>query len=134
VVQRDLRKRYGLFLDFLLRSRRLDMNAPAGAQVIPEHVEGYVAELKRRVSSVTVYGSIQKLRRLTRMTFDQGRDVAVLRPGQQIAFPMTRHPPIFNRRRPLTDRDEIRNLPSSIAIQARSLRSADRPLRSKMAK
>ena len=57
-MQRDLRKRYGLFLDFLSRSGRLDMNAPAGAQVTPENVEGYVAELKGRVSSVTVYGSI----------------------------------------------------------------------------
>src|SRR6266404_5321924 len=40
---------------------------------------------------------------VTRMTLDQGRDVAVVRPGQQIAFPMARHRPIFNRRRSLTD-------------------------------
>jgi hypothetical protein len=40
------------------------------------------------------------------MTFDQGRDIAVLRPGQEIAFPMARHRPIFNRRRSLTDREE----------------------------
>ena len=46
MVQRDLGKRYGLFLDFLSRSGRLDMNAPAGAQVTPENVEAYVAELK----------------------------------------------------------------------------------------
>jgi hypothetical protein len=31
------------------------------------------------------------------MTLDQGRDVAVVRPGQQIAFPVARHRPIFNR-------------------------------------
>jgi hypothetical protein len=31
MVQRDLRKRYGLFLDSLSRSGRLDVNAPAGA-------------------------------------------------------------------------------------------------------
>jgi hypothetical protein len=66
-VQRDLRKRYGLFLNFLSRSGRLDMNAPAGGQVTPENVEGYVAELKSRVSSVTVYGSIQKLRRFVQL-------------------------------------------------------------------
>ena len=30
-------------------------------------------------------------------------DVAVVRPGQEIAFPMARHRPIFNRRRSLTD-------------------------------
>jgi integrase len=67
VVQYDLTKRYGLFLDFLSRSGRLDMSAPAGKQVSPEHVEGYVAELKQRVSSVTVYGSIQKLRRFVQL-------------------------------------------------------------------
>jgi site-specific recombinase XerD len=67
VVQHDLRKRYGLFLDFLSRSDRLDMNAPAGAQVTPENVDPYVAELRSRVSSVTVYGSIQKLRRFAQL-------------------------------------------------------------------
>ena len=34
------------------------------------------------------------------MTFDQGRDVAVPGPGQEIAFPT-----IFNRCRPLTERE-----------------------------
>ena len=67
VVQRDLGKRNGLFLDFVARSGRLVMNAPAGAHVTPENVAGWVAELKSRVSSVTVYGSIQKLRRFTQL-------------------------------------------------------------------
>ena len=67
VVQRDLGKRNGLFLESVSRSGRLDMNAPAGAHVTPENVEGYVAELKGRVSSVTVYGSIQKLRRFVQL-------------------------------------------------------------------
>jgi hypothetical protein len=67
VVQHDLRKRNALFLDFLSRSGRLDISAPAGAHVTPENVEAYVAELKSRVSSVTVYGSIQKLRRFVQL-------------------------------------------------------------------
>ena len=66
-MQHDLGKRHGLFLDFVARSERLDMNAPAGAQVTPENVDAYVAELKSRVSSVTVYGSIQKLRRFVQL-------------------------------------------------------------------
>ena len=33
---------------------------------------------------------------VARMTFDQGRDVAVPGPGQEIAFPMTRDRTIFN--------------------------------------
>src|SRR6478736_2675272 len=49
VVQHDLRKRYGLFLDFLARSGRLDMSASAGAQVTPENVDPYVTALKNRV-------------------------------------------------------------------------------------
>src|SRR2546423_15304621 len=71
---------------------------------------------------------------VTRMTLDQGRDVAVLRPGQEIAFPMARHRPIFNRCRSLTDRDDILDLPPSIADETRLFRSTDRALRPKMAK
>jgi integrase len=67
VTHRDLAKRYGLFFDFLLRSRRLDKDAGAGAQVIPDHVGAYVAEMKGRVRSVTVYESIQKLRRVIQL-------------------------------------------------------------------
>ena len=68
VVQHDLAKRCGLFFDSLMRSGKLDMNAAAGMQVTPGNVEAYVAELKSRVSSVTVYGSIQKLRRFVQLT------------------------------------------------------------------
>jgi site-specific recombinase XerD len=88
VVQHDLRKRYGLFLDFLSRSGRLDMNAPAGGQVTQENVEGYVAELKSRVSSVTVYGSIQKLRRF----------VQLIAPGSNLGWLIERQ--LHSERRP----------------------------------
>src|SRR6266852_2747630 len=67
VTQNDLAQRYGYFLDFLSRSDWLDPNAGPGAHVTPEYVEPYVAELKERVSSVTVYGSICKLRRTTQL-------------------------------------------------------------------
>jgi integrase len=67
VTQNMLAKRRGYFLDFLSRAGRLDMNAAAGAQVTPDNVEAYVAELKGRVDSVTVYGSIQKLRRFVQL-------------------------------------------------------------------
>src|ERR1700730_15197778 len=63
VTRNDLARRYGYFFDFLSRSGWLDRNAGAGAQVTAHYVEPYVAELKIRVSSVTVYGSIHKLRR-----------------------------------------------------------------------
>lgn len=65
VTQQDLAIRYGLFLDFVQRAGRLSASAPAGAQVTAQHVEEYVAELQKRVGSVTLYGSIYKLRRAT---------------------------------------------------------------------
>jgi hypothetical protein len=43
VVQHDLGKRNGLFLESVARSGRLDMNAPAGAHVTPENVKAYVS-------------------------------------------------------------------------------------------
>ncbi len=67
VTQRDLASRYGYFLDFLSRSGLLNLEAGPAAQVIPQHVEPYVAELKARVRSVTVYGSIRKLRRIVQL-------------------------------------------------------------------
>ena len=97
VVQRDLRKRYGLFLDFLSRFGRLDMNAPAGGQVTPENVEGYVAELKGRVSSVTVYGSIQKLRRF----------VQLIAPGSDLGWLIEIERQLCSERRPRPKWDRV---------------------------
>jgi integrase len=59
----DLKRRYGYFLDFLDRRDLLDLNKAAGGQVTRENVAGYVVELSGRVSSVTVQGSVYKLRR-----------------------------------------------------------------------
>src|SRR5262249_15987832 len=67
VTQHDLAKRYGLFLDSLLRSGRFNEKACAGAQVTPDNMDAYGTELKSRVGSVTVYGSIQKLRRIVQL-------------------------------------------------------------------
>jgi hypothetical protein len=67
VTRDDLARRYGYFLDFVSRSGGLDPSALACAHVTPENVEPYVVELKNRVSSVTAYGSIYKLRRLAQL-------------------------------------------------------------------
>ena len=71
---------------------------------------------------------------VTRLTFDQGRDVAVLRSRQQITFPVTRHRPIFDRGRALTDRHHVRDLTPANAFPARLFRASDRALRPKMLK
>jgi integrase len=67
VTQETLVRRYGLYLDFVVRSKKFNEEADAGAHVTPELVGAFIEELKRRVSSVTVYGSIQKLRRITQL-------------------------------------------------------------------
>lgn len=60
----DLEGRFGGFLGFLDRTGRLQMDCSALDCIEPGIVEEYVAELQARVSSVTVYGSIYKLRRM----------------------------------------------------------------------
>ncbi len=61
-TQDDLARRYGQFLEHVLRvTGRLEPASPACC-VTPERVARYVAELQSRVSSVTVHGSIAKLR------------------------------------------------------------------------
>jgi site-specific recombinase XerD len=67
VAQNILAKRYGYFLDFLSRSGLLDMRAAASTQVTPGKVEDFVAEMKNRVSSVTVYVRVQSLRRIIQL-------------------------------------------------------------------
>jgi hypothetical protein len=68
----DLARRYGYFLDFLDRTARLDRNAKAAGQVTPGNVAGYIEELGARVSSVTGYGSIYKLRRTSQLLNPSG--------------------------------------------------------------
>jgi site-specific recombinase XerD len=75
VTQNILTKRSGYFFDFLSRSGWLEMSLAAGAQVTSENVAAYVAELKSRVNSVTVYGRIQNLRRFVQLVSpDRGLD------------------------------------------------------------
>jgi len=69
----DLARRYGYFLDFLDRSARLNRDATPAGQVTPEDVASYIEELGARVSSVTTYGSIYKLRRASQL-LDPQRD------------------------------------------------------------
>jgi site-specific recombinase XerD len=67
VTRNDLAQRYGYFLDFLDRRGLLRSDGPAAANVTAENVDAYIAELKERVSSVTVYGSVSKLRRVAQL-------------------------------------------------------------------
>jgi integrase len=63
----DFARRYGRFLGFLKRTGRLDPNAPAASQVTPANVAAYVADFTGKVSSVTAWNCIYKLRRAAQL-------------------------------------------------------------------
>src|SRR6516165_11145515 len=63
VSRDDFARRYGAFVAFLQRTNRLERHAGAATQVTLPKVEAYVADLKARVRSVTIWNCIYKLRR-----------------------------------------------------------------------
>ncbi len=77
ITRDDLARRYGYFLDCMDRRGLLDLNNAAGAHVAPEKVDAYLQELTARVGSVTVQGSIYKLRRACEL-IDPARDLSWL--------------------------------------------------------
>ena len=62
-TQRDLARRYGYFLRYLFRTRKLDPAASAGTQVTPKAVKGFIAFARQHWGSVTLAQSVFKLRR-----------------------------------------------------------------------
>jgi integrase len=77
ITLNDLARRYGYFLDCMNRQGLLDLNEAAGAHVTQENVDAYLAELSDRIGSVTIYGSIYKLRRACEL-IDPTRDLSWL--------------------------------------------------------
>jgi len=63
VTRDDLARRYGQFLNHVARCVGLALDAGPAASITPTFVEAYLVELRARVSSVTLYGNIYKLRR-----------------------------------------------------------------------
>jgi integrase len=72
----DLARRYGYFLDFMNRQGLLDPTKAAGGHVTPANVDAYL-KLIARVGSVTVQGSISKLRRACELV-DPAHDLSWL--------------------------------------------------------
>jgi site-specific recombinase XerD len=64
---KDFTARYGAYLGFLQRRGILKLKAAAAAQVTRSNIKAYVAELKARVSSVTIWNCIYKLRRASQL-------------------------------------------------------------------
>jgi integrase len=63
VTREDHAQQYGYFLGFLDRNGLLEMDGPAAANVTAGKVDAYLAELKTRMSSMTVHASVCRLRR-----------------------------------------------------------------------
>ncbi len=97
VTQHMLAQKYGLYLDFVARSNKLDPEAEAGGQVVPELIEVFVDELRKRVSSVTVYGSIQKVRRITQF----------IAPKRDLGWLIEIERDLFSAMRPKSKQDRI---------------------------
>src|SRR5260221_691561 len=55
VSRDDFARRYGAFLGFLQRNNRLAAHRGAATQVTLPNVEAYIADLKSRVRSVTIW-------------------------------------------------------------------------------
>ena len=71
---KDFTNRYGAYLGSLQRRGVLDPKAGAAAQVTSPNVRAYIVELKaRKVSSVTIWNCIYKLRRVSQL-LDPKRD------------------------------------------------------------
>jgi site-specific recombinase XerD len=63
----DFVTRYGAYLGFLQRRGILKLKATAAAQVTRSNVKAYLAELKERALSVTIWNCIYKLRRMSQL-------------------------------------------------------------------
>jgi integrase len=88
VTRDDHARHYGCFLDSLDRRGLLRLDGPAAANVTAENIDACIAELKNRVSSMTVHGSICRIRR-TAQFIAPGRDLAWLAEiGKDLAFVM----------------------------------------------
>lgn len=103
VTRLDLARRYGLFLEFLARTGRMMPEASASALITPDNVTNYIADLQSRLCSVSVHGSIAKLRRIVEL-LDPHCDSTWLRDvEQELAWEM-RPAPKFDR---IIDSDRI---------------------------
>jgi integrase len=72
ISQDDLARRYGYFIDHLIRKDLFKPGAQAAGQVTPDHVERFVDELRVRVGSVTTANTIHKLRRAAQLLDPNG--------------------------------------------------------------
>jgi integrase/recombinase XerD len=119
ITRDDLAKRYGLFLNYVDRSGGLDHGVSAAAYIVPDRVAEYVAELKDRVSSVTCYGTVFKLRRMAELLAPE-RAFGWLREIEQDLYFDMRPAPKFHR---VVDADRLVAAGMTLMTEARDAQS-----------
>ena len=62
---------------------------------------------------------------IPRLTFDKGRNIAVMGAGKKVVFPMPGYCAIFDGGGPVLNRDGIRDCPQSLSLQTRMFRVAN---------
>ena len=86
VTRDDHARQYGNFVGFLDRAGLLRLEGPAAVNVTADNVNAYLTEIKGRLGSVSVHGSICKLRRAAQYIAPD-RDFAWLAEiGKDLAF------------------------------------------------
>jgi integrase len=75
---KDIANRYGAFLGHLQRHGVLDLHSQPAGQVTQPSVENYIAELRGRVRSLTIWNAVYKLRRAAEL-INQQEDYSWLR-------------------------------------------------------
>ena len=86
---KDFAGRYGAYLGSLQRRGVLNLKAAAAAQVTRCNVKAYIGELKARVSSVTIWNCIYKLRRASQLLSPKIDFAWLIEVEQQLALVMT---------------------------------------------
>ncbi len=76
--QKTCTRHYGYLLDFCRRTGRLVHDAAPAAQVVPETMDAFLAELQTRVGSVTRHAYVSRIRRVAEI-LDPARDFRWLR-------------------------------------------------------
>lgn len=88
ITQEDLARRYGYFINHLMRKNLFHSEALAASQVTEAHVASFINELRARVGSVTAAQTIYKLRRVVKL-LDPNRDFTWLAEiGKDLALVM----------------------------------------------
>ena len=92
VTRDDHAQQYAKFLGFLNRRGLLRLEGPAAANVTPDNIQAYLADLKQRVASTTTHAAIYQLRRIAQFMAPEGDFSWLTEIGKDLALVMRTRP------------------------------------------